>query len=142
MPCSSRRIFVLLLVTALAATPAWAQPSTDSLQFLRPADLIARLWSLLAQPWNKNGCELDPNGTTKNGCEVDPNGRDRATTKNGCEVDPSGRYSATAKNGCEFDPNGGRQATTKNGCELDPSGRCLAQPSCARLDKFSSPPAP
>ena len=128
MPRSSRRVFILLLVTALAATAARAQSPTDNLQPLRPADLFVRLWSLLAQPWSKNGCELDPSGrclplgsgptAADNGCEVDPNG----TTKNGCEFDPDGRYHpATAKNGCEVDPSG-RNRATKNGCELDPNG--------------------
>jgi hypothetical protein len=108
----SRRIFFLLFVTVLAATAARAQSPTDTLQLLRPADLFARIWSLLAQPWDKNGCEFDPSGRCiplgstpaagDNGCELDPSG----TTKNGCEVDPSGRYKATAKNGCEFDPSG------------------------------------
>ncbi len=143
MPRSSRKIVVLLFVTALAATAARAQSPTDTLQLLSPVDLFARLWSLLAQPWYKNGCEVDPsgrcvplssvpmagdngcevdpNGTAKNGCELDPDGRYRAAAKNGCEVDPDG----TTRNGCELDPNGGRRVIAKNGCEFDPSGRCL-----------------
>lgn len=94
MPRSSRRVLTLVLVTALAATAALAQPPTAARGVSVSADLFDRLWSFLAQSWSKNGCEFDPNGrcreAAKNGCEVDPSGRCQAT-KNGCEVDPDGR---------------------------------------------------
>jgi len=109
MQKATRRILTLLLVTALAATTALAQSPTGAFQPLRPAlsdsgDLFARLWSLLARPWTKNGCEVDPNG--------------RCLTK--------GSRPVAGDNGCELDPSGVRcPATTKNGCSVDPSGRCL-----------------
>jgi hypothetical protein len=109
MPRLSRRVLTLLLVTALAATAALAQPTTGAFHPLRPAlsdsgDLFARLWSLLAQPWRKNGCSVDPNGRCL----------------------PKGSRAVTLDNGCDVDPNGGRcPATTKNGCGIDPDGRCL-----------------
>jgi hypothetical protein len=109
MPRLSRRVLTLLLVTALAATTALAQPPTGAFQPLRPAlsdsgDLIARLWSLLGRPWTKNGCGLDPSG--------------RCLTKGSSPV--------AGDNGCGIDPSGGRcPATTKNGCSVDPNGRCL-----------------
>ena len=91
MPRLSRRVLTLLLVTALAATTALAQSPTEAFQPLRPAlsdsgDLFAHLWSLLARPWTKNGCELDPDG--------------RCLTK--------GSRAAAGDNGCELDPSGGR----------------------------------
>ena len=97
MPRLTRIILVLVLTSLFTATVALAQaPSTS----IRPRhligaaspDLLERLWSLLSQPWSKNGCQVDPNGRSQ-------------TAKNGCQVDPSGGYQ-TVKNGCEVDPNG------------------------------------
>lgn len=100
MPSLTRMVLSVLLTTIFAATAALAQaPPVSAVgprHLVEPAastDLFDRVWRLLAQPWRKNGCELDPDGrclTAKNGCSVDPSGRCLAT-KNGCQVDPNGR---------------------------------------------------
>lgn len=113
MPRLTRMVLVLLLSSIFAATVVQAQAPSTSIRPRHitesaPFEIFDRLLKLLAQPWNKNGCEADPNGRclkAKNGCELDPNGRCVAA-KNGCQVDPDGRCLA-AKNGCQVDPSGG-----------------------------------
>jgi hypothetical protein len=89
MPRLSRLAFAFLLTAVLASTSALAAgPRPGPVMGLRASDAthaVARLWSLLASLWSKNGCEVDPHGNCLPGT-----GSATATAKNGCEVDPSG----------------------------------------------------
>lgn len=90
-----RKIFVLLLAGALAASWAFAEeprnhPGPDHAGALAwaPLDLLSRFWSALTALWGENGCTLDPSGR----CTAGPgNGTDSGTTgDSGCTIDPSG----------------------------------------------------
>jgi hypothetical protein len=134
MPRWTRMVVILLLAAVPASTVAFAQaPAFSAARPLLGGEsayqgLFARFWSILTQPWGKNGCSVDPDGLCQlqagtssgdNGCQVDPSGRCLQgkrldPTKNGCSVDPSGQCL-----------HGKPSAQTKNGCQVDPNGRCI-----------------
>lgn len=91
MPRLSRRIFVLLMAAILTATATLAdsrqgaRPRRIEIAAAAPMDLAARLWSLLARAWTKNGSMIEPDGNSlqtpvptatngDNGHQVDPDG--------------------------------------------------------------------
>jgi hypothetical protein len=101
-----RTVALLVLCVALAsplATAAAPRPQghsfADRFTMGDAGDLFGWLRGALGSLWNKNGCELDPNGLcVKAGCQVDPFGRclntlttPTSTNKAGCELDPFGR---------------------------------------------------
>jgi len=83
------RPFAVLLLLVLGASGATASPvprpadvPKAEASILRSPSLLARLESLLASLWNKEGCRMDPWGrcepavpTTDEGCGIDPWGR-------------------------------------------------------------------
>lgn len=79
------RLFaVLVLLLALGASGAAASPADvpeAEASVLHLPSFLARLESLLAGVWNKEGCRMDPWGrcepavpTTEAGCRMDPLG--------------------------------------------------------------------
>ena len=104
MPRLSRMVFALLMAailttTAILADPlARARPRRIEIAAATPMDLAARLWSLLARAWTKNGSQMDPNGLPgKNGSMIEPDGNKLQTLvpaatngDNGSQVDPDG----------------------------------------------------
>lgn len=96
-PCF-RRAAVLLLVLALAASWAAAEPrvrhESRTAAEPRAAGFLSTLWEALRAIWEENGCGLDPFGCTA------PQG------DNGCGADPFGCTAPQGDNGCHLDPNG------------------------------------
>jgi hypothetical protein len=91
MPRLSRMIFALLMAAILTTTATLAdsrqeaRPRRIEIAAAAPMDLAARLWSLLARAWTKNGSQMDPDGNRlqtpvpaatngDNGSQVDPDG--------------------------------------------------------------------
>jgi hypothetical protein len=94
MPRLSRMVFALLMAAILTTTATLAdsrqgaRPRRIEIAAAAPMDLAARLWSLLAREWTKNGSQVDPSGLpVKNGSQADPNG---LPVKNGSQMDPDG----------------------------------------------------
>ena len=104
MPRLSRRVFALLMAAILTTTATLAdsrqgaRPRRIEIAAAAPMDLAARLWSLLARAWTKNGSQVDPDGLpVKNGSMMEPNGNSLQTPvpaatngDNGHQVDPDG----------------------------------------------------
>jgi len=84
-------VFALLIAAILTTTATLAdsrqgaRPRQIEIAAATPMDLAARLWSLLAQVWTKNGSQMDPDGNRlqtpvpaatngDNGHQVDPDG--------------------------------------------------------------------
>ena len=104
MPRLSRMVFALLMAAILTTTATLAdsrqgaRPRRIEIAAAAPMDLTARLWSLLARAWTKNGSQVDPSGLpVKNGSQADPDGNRLQTPvpaatngDNGSQVDPDG----------------------------------------------------
>jgi hypothetical protein len=104
MPRLSRMVFALLMAAILTTTATLAdssqgaRPRRIEIAAAAPLDLAARLWSLLARTWTKNGSQADPNGLpVKNGSMIEPDGNKLQTPvpaatngDNGHQVDPDG----------------------------------------------------
>jgi hypothetical protein len=98
-----RKIFVLIILVALATTP-WAsargpQPGKPrAAQAVEDVPLLGNFWSFLRSFWEKEGCHIDPWGVCMDepapeiGCNIDPNGHciNEPTPKIGCHIDPWG----------------------------------------------------
>ena len=104
MPRLSRMVFALLMAAILTTTATLAdsrqgaRPRRIEIAAATPMDLAARLWSLLARAWTKNGSQMDPSGLPiKNGSMIEPNGNSLQTPvpaatngDNGSQMDPDG----------------------------------------------------
>jgi len=89
LTASFRRKTVLLALVGILALPwmsaAKLGPEGTQPQALEigPLDLLERAWSFLRSTWNKEGCDVNPNGH----CTTQP----PAQPKEGCQIDPFGR---------------------------------------------------
>jgi hypothetical protein len=103
-------LFLLLLLTApwqaSAASARASRQSPPSVASL-PTALTSWAWEALARLWDRNGCDIDPNGLRSPASPLVIHG------KNGCTADPDGR--------CAPAP---AHANLDNGCTADPNGRC------------------
>lgn len=118
-PLRRRRAGILLTITFLTTSPAWAagwpaggneQPEEAARS--APATLLDRAWSLIAALWVKEGCGIDPSGRCFTGTAQQQPG-----TKEGCHIDPSGL--------CENGPAQTPPPQPKAGCHIDPNGHCI-----------------
>lgn len=106
-----RFALILVFAGALFTLPAWAmEPRLDRdtpspLAYAAP-NALTRLWSLLIEIWQGNGCIIDPYG----GCST---GQGTSNTDNGCILDPHGACSTAQST-----------SATDNGCGIDPYGGC------------------
>ena len=99
----SRKITLLLLGVTLA-TP-WAEAARPRVTSTQPEkvfvyqsiELLGQAWMVLTQLWDKEGCQIDPNGR----CITTPMSGPTNTADEGCRIDPSG-----SDEGCHIDPNG------------------------------------
>jgi hypothetical protein len=97
-----RLVAALALAAALAAVPAAAAPGRGPVRNeprgwlrLAPGVLLEQAWTWVAQIWEKQGPDVDPNGLNEpsaptgdeRGPDVDPNG---SQTEQGPSVDPNG----------------------------------------------------
>ncbi|HEX7183458.1 MAG TPA: hypothetical protein VF756_16615 [Thermoanaerobaculia bacterium] len=103
----ARIVLVLLVVAALAAPPAWSQPTErpDSLA-ARVSNAFAFLGDLLSALWAEEGCIADPHG----GCAGSQG--ETPTGDEGCGIDPHGCSEGQGETpagdeGCWIDPHGG-----------------------------------
>jgi hypothetical protein len=86
---------LLLTLTLLASSAAWAAggPAGRNQQSAvakpAPATLLGRAWSLLTALWDKEGCNIDPNGRCVTGPAPSP--LVPAQVDTGCNIDPDGR---------------------------------------------------
>jgi hypothetical protein len=84
---SIRRKILLVVLVAIVTTP-WASaagPQPESPRATPAVEGISRLgnfWSFLRSLWEKEGCNIDPNGR----CVQEPT----QNTKIGCGIDPWG----------------------------------------------------
>jgi hypothetical protein len=101
-----RRVVVLALVLALAASWAVAEPRVrheSAAVELRAADLLSTLWETLRSIWAENGCGLDPFGCPSGQTTPEP---PSGQGDNGCSAAPYGCPTIQGDNGCHADPYG------------------------------------
>jgi hypothetical protein len=115
-----RRTTLVLLLAALFTAP-WASaagpkaPSTPKTAVPAHLDLLSRAWTLLANLWAEEGCNLDPDGRCATAVRTAP---PRVHSDEGCNLDPNGR--------CATGPvrTAPPRLHSDTGCNLDPDGRC------------------
>lgn len=96
--------FAAVVVLVALATPSWAaaKPPRAGSSISLPT-LFARVWVVLAHPWQKNGPILDPYGG-KSGPGLDPYGQCGE-----CQgASPPAETAPSGENGISADPNGSR----------------------------------
>jgi hypothetical protein len=108
---SIRRKTILLLVLVALVTTPWASAASPKpasprwMQAVEDVPLLGNFWSFLRSAWDKEGCNIDPNGRCIKETTQDP--------KIGCNIDPNGH--------CIQEPTPNPQI----GCGIDPWGHCI-----------------
>ena len=105
-------VLLLVLTVIVAAPPAFAAGPRLETVSLSPVEVLDHLWSFLRIAWNKDGCNIDPDGQ----CQPGPASPPPAQAKDSCHIDPNGR--------CKPGPPSPPPVQTKTGCGIDPDGRC------------------
>lgn len=114
-----RKSLFLFLLIALVATP-WAAAGGPRPESPRAAHAVedvpffGNFWRFLRSVWEKEGCNIDPDGR----CVNEPAQTPPLQPKEGCGIDPWGR--------CVNEPAQTPPPQTEAGCNIDPWGHCVS----------------